>query len=112
MAKPLPSGQLKKRLSPLLWLLTVITFRLRLASLTFCRISERQFHLVSAHSVVCPMVTIIGWFGAQMTFPVERIEPLPLEGVPRAHREAPGLDAVRAKSRLSGSRLKADLGRI
>ena len=73
MARPLRPVNIKKRLSPLVWLLTVITFVWRLAVPDILQ----NFRTASVIYVLlilsfAPLVTIIGWFGAQMTFPVEK----------------------------------------
>jgi predicted heme/steroid binding protein/uncharacterized membrane protein len=73
LAKPMRPVNIKKRLSPLLWLLAVSAFIWRLAVPDILH-SFRPASLVYFFLILSffPLVTIIGWFGAQMTFPVEK----------------------------------------
>jgi predicted heme/steroid binding protein/uncharacterized membrane protein len=73
LAKPLRPARVKMRLSPLLWGLALAAFVWRAAV-------PDILHAISPGSVLyvlitlsfLPLVTVIGWFGAQMTFPIER----------------------------------------
>jgi predicted heme/steroid binding protein/uncharacterized membrane protein len=73
MAKPLRPVNIKKRLSPLVWLLTVIALVWRLAVPDVLQ-NFRAASIIYVLLILsfAPLVTIIGWFGAQMTFPVEK----------------------------------------
>jgi predicted heme/steroid binding protein/uncharacterized membrane protein len=73
MAIPLRPVNIKKRLSPMVWLLSVIIFVWRLAVPDIMQ-SFRPASFVYLLFVLAfaPLVTTIGWFGAQMTFPVEK----------------------------------------
>jgi predicted heme/steroid binding protein/uncharacterized membrane protein len=71
--KPLRPVSIKIRLSPLVWVLALLAFTWRLAVpdilQTFRPASFIYFLLILSFF---PLVTVIGWFGAQMTFPIER----------------------------------------
>ncbi|HAA03995.1 MAG TPA: cytochrome b5 [Syntrophobacteraceae bacterium] len=73
LAKPLRPVRIKKRLSPLLWLLVLAAFSWRLAVpdiLESIRPASYVYLLMVLGLV--PVVMVIGWFGAQMTFPIDR----------------------------------------
>ncbi len=72
MAKPLRPVTIKLVLSPLAWLLASAAFTWRLATpdiLTLFR-PESVVYLTVVISLF-PIVSIIGWYGAQLTFPLE-----------------------------------------
>jgi predicted heme/steroid binding protein/uncharacterized membrane protein len=73
LAKPLRPVSIKIRLTPLVWGLALLAFTWRLAVpdilQAFRPASYIYFLLILSFF---PLVTVIGWFGAQMTFPIER----------------------------------------
>ena len=73
LAKPLRPVRIKKRLSPLLWFLALAAFIWRLAVPDILQVFRpaSTLYLLMVLGLV-PVVTVIGWFGAQMTFPVEK----------------------------------------
>jgi predicted heme/steroid binding protein/uncharacterized membrane protein len=73
LAKPLRPVRIKKRLSPLLWLLALTAFVWRLAVPDILQVFRPASYLYLLMVLgLVPLVTVIGWFGAQMTFPVEK----------------------------------------
>ncbi len=73
LAKPLRPVRIKQRLSPTLWLLAAVAFGWRLAVPDILQVFRPAsvLYLLMVFGLV-PLVSIIGWFGAQMTFPVEK----------------------------------------
>lgn len=73
LSRPVRAVTIKKRLSPVLLILAIIAFIWRLSApdvlddLT----GIRFIYLLLVLSFL-PMVTVIGWFGAQLTFPIEK----------------------------------------
>jgi predicted heme/steroid binding protein/uncharacterized membrane protein len=73
LAKPVRAVIIKKRISPLLWLVMAVCFGWRVAApdlLNFQGIGG--FIYLALILSLAPLVTVIGWFGASMTFPIER----------------------------------------
>jgi predicted heme/steroid binding protein/uncharacterized membrane protein len=72
-AKPLRPVTIKLYLSPLAWILTLTAFFWRLAVPDIMLIPRpaRIVYFVIILSLF-PLASVIGWFGAQMTFPLER----------------------------------------
>jgi predicted heme/steroid binding protein/uncharacterized membrane protein len=73
LAKPIKPINIKRILSPLVWLLALIAFVWRLMApdilKDFGAVSMIYLLIILAF---VPLVTVIGWFGAQLTFPVEK----------------------------------------
>jgi predicted heme/steroid binding protein/uncharacterized membrane protein len=72
-AKPSRPVNIKICLGPLLWVISVIIFVWRIAvpDILHAQGPSRMLYLLLILSLV-PIVSIIGWFGATMTFPLER----------------------------------------
>jgi predicted heme/steroid binding protein/uncharacterized membrane protein len=73
LATPLRPVRIKLRLVPIMWLLSLAAFVWRSAIpdvLESFTISS-FFYLLLIHSFL-PLVSAVGWFGAQMTFPIEK----------------------------------------
>jgi len=73
LSRPVRAVLIKKRLSPVMLILAIIAFIWRL------RVPDVLDHLNGVGFVYLllvlsflPIVTVIGWFGAQLTFPVEK----------------------------------------
>ena len=73
LARPLQPVRIKMRLVPIMWVLSVIAFIWRITTPdileSFTTASFIYFLLI--HSFL-PLVIVVGWFGAQMTFPIEK----------------------------------------
>ncbi|MFP4225835.1 MAG: DUF2231 domain-containing protein [Desulfobacterales bacterium] len=73
LAKPLRPVKIKKRMSILMFVFAAAAFAMRAAVpdilLNFRGISVIYLILVIS---VFPLVTVIGWYGAELTFPVEK----------------------------------------
>lgn len=73
MARPLRPVNIKKRMAVILFSVEIITFFWRIAVpdvlVSFSAASVIYLLLILS---LLPLVTIIGWFGANMSFPVER----------------------------------------
>lgn len=73
LAKPLRPVKIKKRMSILMFMVAAAAFAMRAATpdilLNFRGISVIYLILVIS---VFPLVTVIGWYGAALTFPVEK----------------------------------------
>jgi predicted heme/steroid binding protein/uncharacterized membrane protein len=72
-ARPLRPVKIKKRAAFILLLVAAITMAWRILEPSVATASgiAGTLYLILLFSLI-PLVTIIGWFGAQMTFPVER----------------------------------------
>jgi uncharacterized membrane protein len=73
LAKPIKAIKIKRILSPLVWLLALIAFvwRLMVPDILKDFGAVSMIYLLIILAFV-PLVTVIGWFGAQLTFPVEK----------------------------------------
>jgi predicted heme/steroid binding protein/uncharacterized membrane protein len=73
LAKPMRSVTLKIRFSFLLWVLSILLFAWRMYVPEIMRpiAGGSIVYLLLIFSLV-PVVTVIGWFGATLTFPVEK----------------------------------------
>ena len=73
LAKPVRAVTIKKRLSPVLLVTAIVAFVWRLLNpevmVSLQGISYIYLLLILS---LLPMVTVLGWFGASMTFPVEK----------------------------------------
>jgi predicted heme/steroid binding protein len=64
---------IKKRLSPILWLIMVVSFIWRISVPDLLEFNGFTGYIYLALIVsLVPLVSIIGWFGATLTFPIER----------------------------------------
>jgi predicted heme/steroid binding protein/uncharacterized membrane protein len=73
LAKPLRPVTIKIRLTPLVWVLALLAFIWRLAVPDILqKFQPASFIYLLLILAFFPLVTVIGWFGAQMTFPIER----------------------------------------
>jgi predicted heme/steroid binding protein/uncharacterized membrane protein len=73
LARPVRAVTIKKRVSPILWMVMTVSFVWRIAVpdlLEFNGIAG-IIYLVLILSPI-PLVGVIGWFGASLTFPIER----------------------------------------
>jgi len=72
-AKPSRPVNIKIRLAPVLWVIAMIIFIWRIANPDILHAAgpSHMIYLALILSLV-PIVTIIGWFGATMTFPIEK----------------------------------------
>lgn len=73
LAKPTRAVNIKKRLSPALLITAIIAFVWRLLNTEVLVSLEgiNTIYLLLVLSLL-PMVTIIGWYGASLTFPIEK----------------------------------------
>ncbi len=72
-AKPLRPVIIKKRLSPLMFAVALAAFIWRLATPGILDSLDLAGGIYLAMILLLfPLVTVIGWFGAEMTFPVEK----------------------------------------
>ena len=73
LAKPLRPVAIKKRLSPVLLITAIIAFFWRLGD-PEVMVSLQGINIIYLLLILSflPMVTVLGWFGASMTFPVEK----------------------------------------
>ena len=73
LSRPVRAVIIKKRLAPVMLVLAVIAFIWRLsASDVLDNLSGVGFVYLLLVLSFLPMVTVIGWFGAQLTFPIEK----------------------------------------
>ncbi len=74
-AKPMKAVTVKIRFSFILWLLSILLFAWRMYVPEILRpiAGLNLVYLVLVFSLV-PLVTVIGWFGATLTFPLEKKE--------------------------------------
>jgi predicted heme/steroid binding protein/uncharacterized membrane protein len=72
MAKPVRAVTIKKRLSLILFTIGIVVFiwRLLIPDILDSFVITSAIYLLLALSLL-PLVTIIGWFGAKLTFPIE-----------------------------------------
>ena len=72
-AKPSQPVNIKIRLAPILWVISMVIFIWRIAvpDIVHAQGPSHMLYLLLVFSLV-PIVTIIGWFGATMTFPIEK----------------------------------------
>lgn len=72
-AKPSQPVTIKIRLAPILWVISMIIFIWRIAvpDILHAQGPSHMLYLLLILSLV-PIVSIIGWFGATMTFPIEK----------------------------------------
>lgn len=74
MARPARPTTIKKRLSPAMLAVALIAFMLRVTHpdilINFSGLLSGLY--VFLLLALIPMVTVIGWFGAQLTFPIEK----------------------------------------
>jgi len=72
-ARPLRPVKIKKRAALILLIIAAITMTWRILDPSVVRASGTAgtLYLIFLFSLI-PLVTIIGWFGAQMTFPVDK----------------------------------------
>jgi predicted heme/steroid binding protein/uncharacterized membrane protein len=72
LSRPVRAVIIKKRLSPILLVLAIIAFiwRLRVPDILENLQGVGLIYLLLVLSFL-PIVTVIGWFGAQLTFPIE-----------------------------------------
>ena len=73
LAKPVRAVTIKKRLSPVLLITAIVAFAWRLLN-TEVMVSLQGINYIYLLLILSllPMVTVLGWFGASMTFPVEK----------------------------------------
>jgi predicted heme/steroid binding protein/uncharacterized membrane protein len=73
LSKPLKAVSIKKRVSVLMLLISITAFiwRVRVPNILSPLHGISYLYLLLVLSFF-PLVTIIGWFGAQLTFPIER----------------------------------------
>jgi len=73
LSRPVRAVLIKKRLSPVMLILAIIAFiwRLRVPDVLDTLSGSGYIYLLLVLSFL-PIVTVIGWFGAQLTFPVEK----------------------------------------
>jgi predicted heme/steroid binding protein/uncharacterized membrane protein len=73
LARPLLPVRIKMRLTPLLWGAALVAFlwRLWVPDILQSMRPASTLYLLLLFAFI-PLVTAVGWFGAQMTFPVER----------------------------------------
>lgn len=73
LSRPVRAVVIKKRLSPAMLILAIIAFiwRLRVPDVLDTLGGSGFIYLLLVLSFL-PIVTVIGWFGAQLTFPVEK----------------------------------------
>jgi len=73
LSRPVRAVTIKKRLSPLMFVLALIAFIWRLC---VPDVMDHPGGIGALYLVIVlslfPLVTVIGWFGAQLTFPIER----------------------------------------
>jgi predicted heme/steroid binding protein/uncharacterized membrane protein len=73
LSRPVKAVLIKKRLSPVMLILAIIAFIWRLSVPDVLEhISGVGFIYLLLVLSFLPMVTVIGWFGAQLTFPIEK----------------------------------------
>jgi len=73
LSKPVRAVIIKKRLSPVMLVLAIITFTWRLnVPNVLDTLSGAGFVYLLLVLSFLPIVTVIGWFGAQLTFPIEK----------------------------------------
>ena len=73
LSRPVRAVLIKKRLSPVMLILAIIAFiwRLRVPDVLDTLSGFGFIYLLLVLSFL-PIVTVIGWFGAQLTFPIEK----------------------------------------
>jgi len=73
LAKPMPPVTIKLYLAPLAWLLALTAFLWRLAVPDIMLTGGfGRLVFVAVTLALFPLVSVIGWLGAQMTFPLEK----------------------------------------
>ncbi len=73
MSQTTKAVKIKQRLSPIMFAVALTAFVLRMVNPTILTVFtgfQSQLYLIIVLSLF-PMVTVIGWFGAQLTFPIE-----------------------------------------
>jgi hypothetical protein len=72
-AKPLKPVRIKIPLAFTIWIISVILFVWRIAVPDILQTAgpSHMIYLLLVFSLI-PIITIIGWFGATMTFPIEK----------------------------------------
>jgi uncharacterized membrane protein len=73
MAKPIRPVRIKMILSPLVWLIALSAFLLRLFTSTIASSGSALgiFYILMVASLFA-LVSVIGWYGATLTFPIEK----------------------------------------
>ena len=72
MAKPVRAAMIKRRVSLLMFIIEIIVFvwRISIPGILDSSGIARIVYLLLVLSLL-PLVTVIGWYGASLTFPIE-----------------------------------------